>query len=649
VTKRDIFASGFTELQQIMCGIAAILGEKGCQNASRVRSAIEILRHRGPNGVGYWQSQDGRVSLSHARLSTIDLLGGHQPITNEDGTVVAAVNGEFYEWKTIRAQLEGLGHRFRTSTDSEILVHLYEHCGVDCLEQLQGEFAFVLWDERRQILFAARDRFGAKPLYYCHGKEETLIASEVKALQRAGVALAWDEQGFLEKFVFQSCLRGRTLYRGIYELPAGHFLLQEGSSSKVGQYWDLDYAKEEIHPVQSDDCYAAELQELMNAAVKKRMQADVPAACYLSGGIDSSGILGLMSRHAVTPISAFCISFDNPEFDEFDVAARCAGHFGAHLQKVPVTSSTLAEDFPQTVWHCESLINNANAVAKYALSRAVHEAEFRVVLSGEGADELFAGYGHLVADALRGQSSEEREEFQHILRVKAERLESILYPSGRSSSGVVFDRLGYVPISTDARHRLLAHFHPVFSNALSESGLDILLLDSLDVKGRMQGRSALNQSLYLHAKTVFSGVTLSVLGDRVEMAHSVESRLPFLDEHVVQFARRAPSSQKVRNGVEKFVLRKAMRSVVSPEICGRRKQPLRAPPALWEPASALGQLLQDTLRSQSLESIPFLNKGAIRKLLDDASTEAPMIRGGLEGPMTSLASACVLAETLFVS
>jgi asparagine synthase (glutamine-hydrolysing) len=587
--------------------------------------------------------------LAHARLSTNDLLSGNQPISNEEGTVLVVVNGEFYEWKIIRARLEGLGHRFKTKTDSEILVHLYEEYGVSCLEQLQGEFAFVLWDESKQILFAARDRFGAKPLYYCQGQKTLLIASEVKALQGAGAALAWDEQGFLEQFVFQSCLQGRTLYEGVRELLAGHYLLQKEGSTTVCKYWDFDYGLEESLCAHSDDYYASGLLEALDVAVRRRMQADVPVACYLSGGIDSNSILGLMSRQAERAIPAFCITFDNPNFDELEVAIRSAEHFGAELHRVPVTSLTIAADFNQTVWHCESLISNANAVAKFALSRAVRQAGFRVVLSGEGSDELFAGYRHLVADAMRGLKGSEREEFQRSLGVTAEGLEKLLYPVGRPVSRTILDRLGYMPTSIEARHRLWEHFSPVFSGASTEKELDILFLDSFDVEGQLKGRSALHQSLYLHAKTAFSGVTLSSLGDRVEMAHSVESRLPFLDLQVFNFARNAPCSQKVRNGIEKFILRKAMRSVVSAEICGRRKQPLTAPQALWEPTSAFGQLLQDTLRSQALESVPFIDKAALRRILDEAEKESPAVRSGLEGPLTSLASACVLAKTLSVS
>jgi len=608
-----------------------------------------MLRHRGPDGARVWTSPSQLLSLAHARLATIDLLNGQQPISSEDQSIVAVINGEFYETQQIRLRLEGLGHRFKTRTDSECLIHLYEQCGVACLSQLQGEFAFVLWDENKRLLFAARDRFGVKPLYYSERNGELLMASEVKALHAAGFGLSWDEQGFEEQFVFQCCLQGRTLYQGVRELPAGHYLLRAGNSSEIRRYWDLDYELVNT-PMrdQSDDEWASQLLESLESAVACRMQADVPVACYLSGGIDSNSILALMSRH--TPgLTAFCASFDTAALDEFDIAARSAASMGVSLIKVPVSSKTIAADFKSTIWHCENLIGNANSVAKFALSRAASEAGFRVVLSGEGADELFAGYPNLVADSLRGMSSQEKEQLQRALGVSAEKLESILNPMARPLSVPLRDRLGYSPIWLEVRHWVMEQFKTVLPHACPGAEMDTRLLDSLDVAGRLRGRSILSQSCYIHSKTCFAGVTLSSLGDRVEMAHSIESRLPFLDGRVVDFARRVPASQKVRNGAEKFVLRKAMRSLVPAEICGRRKQPILAPPALWDRSSPFGQLLQDTLRSRYLHTIPSINGKELVRILDDMENQPTEVRRPMEAPMLAFASACVLAETLAIS
>jgi len=607
--------------------------------------AITILRHRGPDGVGFWQSKDGRITLGHARLSTIDLLSGAQPITNEDETISAVVNGEFYGFEEIRAELQGFGHTFRTRTDSEILVHLYERYGASCLDRLHGEFAFVLWDEREQLLFAARDRFGAKPLYYSESRGEVLLASEVKGLKRAGVTLGWDNEGLFDKLVFQTSLGGRTLFRGIRELPAGHYFLLKNGTSFVRQYWDLCYPLDEDLPAQqSDDSYAHTLKDLLEQAVQSRMRADVPVCCYLSGGIDSNSILGLMTRHSLHSLQAFCLSFDEPSFDEFALAARSATSLGVQLTKVPVSDKSLAADFRQTIWHCENLIENANCVARFSLSRAVRDAGYRVVLTGDGSDEVLAGYPIFVVDSLRHGNAPEADELRRQLGLSIEEFQQIMFPEGRIAPASLISRLGYYPAWLEGRQLILKKFATVFHDAFGDGDIHTRLLDSIDVRGQLNGRSVLNQSLYIHAKTSLSGVTLSSLGDRVEMAHSVESRLPFLDHRLVDFARNLPGSQKIRKGAEKFVLRKAMRSVVAPEICGRRKRPLAAPGALADAKSELGRLIQDLLRSRWVESVPFLEKKTMRELLDRMPLMDAISRRGLEAPLMAIASACLLAE-----
>jgi asparagine synthase (glutamine-hydrolysing) len=591
-----------------------------------------------------WTSPSQGVTLAHTRLATVDLANGQQPISSEDGTVVAVVNGEFYETQPIRHHLESRGHRFKTRTDSEIVVHLYEQCGIACLSQLQGEFAFVLWDENNHQLFAARDRFGVKPLYYFETSGQLVLASEIKALQSSGISLSWDEHGFYEQFAFQSCLGGKTLYRGVKELPAAHYLLRTDKSTSLRRYWDLDYPLEAAHESQTDDIWAEQLRAALENAVLARMQADVPVACYLSGGIDSNSILGLMSRHSNPGIAAFCAAFEASTLDESDIATRAATLQGARLTRVPVTDPLIAADFKLTIRHCENLIGNANSVAKFALSRAVSQAGYKVVLTGEGADELFAGYPNLVADSLRAMTEAEHEQLRQSLGVSNQRLNEILNPLGRTFLPLAVDRLGYSPMWLEVRHWVMEQFHAILPGAFSGDEMDARLLDSFDLTGQLDGRSVLNKSCYIHSKTCLSGVTLSSLGDRVEMAHSVEARLPFLDHRVVDIARHAPASQKVRNGAEKYILRKAMRQMVPPEICGRRKHPITAPPALWEEGSRFGQLLQDTLRSRYLQSIPFINSRAVVKMLDDMATK-PAVRNPLEAPMITLASACVLAET----
>jgi asparagine synthase (glutamine-hydrolysing) len=396
-----------------MCGIIAILDTDSRNIRERTENALHSLCHRGPDGSGHWQSPDGCVSLGHRRLAIQDIHGGAQPLSNEDNTVVAVVNGEFYDFEPIREQLAGLGHRFQTASDSEILIHLYEQWGFDCLTQLQGEFAFVLWDERRHLLWAARDRFGVKPLYYAETSDGILFSSEIKGLKQAGLALTWDEEGFFEQFIFQTCFEGRTLYRGVSEVLPGHFLTYQSRAARLQKYWDLDDLtphEENADRAKTEEFQAEALLTVLDQAVRSRLQTALPTACYLSGGIDSTSVCALLKRNTTHPVQAFSLRFADPEYDEFPLAQQSAAALDIGITEVPISEASLALHFPQTVWHCESLVTNANAVAKFCLSRAVREAGFRIVLTGEGADELFAGYPRgCKSDCVNGFSWNSKE------------------------------------------------------------------------------------------------------------------------------------------------------------------------------------------------------------------------------------------------
>jgi asparagine synthase (glutamine-hydrolysing) len=603
-----------------MCGIVAALDWTGNASTDQVQRALSALRHRGPDGTGLWCSPGGHATLGHARLSIIDLPSGAQPISNESDQIHIIVNGEFYGFERIRHSLEACGHRFKTKSDSEILLHLYEDFGVECLHHLCGEFAFVLWDERTHTLFAARDRFGIKPLFFSSTAESIYFASEIKALHALGIAPAWDEQGFFEKLVLHSPVDGRTVFRGVSELPPAHYLLARDGHLTQHCYWDFDFPGESETSVHvSDDDYAAQLAELLSSAVQTRMRSDVPVACYLSGGIDSGSVLGLMSRHTSTPVNAFCLSFSDPAYDESSFAAETATHCNARLHFVPVTQADLARYLPDAVWHAETLFTHSHCVSKFMLSRAAHEAGFPVVLTGDGADEVFAGYPAFVCDSIREESP------------------------AQPSAGAFFDRLGYLPAWHEAQDRVLDALKDVLPLTFQRELIRNQFLDSLDIPRQLHNRSRVDQSLYLFNKSVLPGHVLTVVGDRLDMANSIEARLPFLDHHVVEFSRHLPKSQKIRGGAEKFIVRKAMRGIVPAALCGRRKRALHAPPFLLT-AGPLNELMQDTLRGSTLGAIPFLDKRATLCLLDSAMTSEPKRSAWLEIPLMAILTACLLSK-----
>ncbi len=383
-----------------MCGIVALFSRRDPITAEAVQRATRRLHHRGPDGQRHWISPDRRVALGHARLSIIDLATGDQPIASEDERTRIVVNGEFYGYEAIRRELERAGHRLRTRSDSEIALHLYEDLGPHCLHRLRGEFAFVLWDETNRTIFAARDRFGIKPLFYAWHGETLYFASEVKALFAAGVPARWDAESVYHAVEFGGH-QVRTLFDGVFQVPPGHYLLATDRHVQLSQYWDFDYppAAGNASP-RSDADYAAEFRQALEEAVRIRLRADVPVGCYLSGGLDSCSVLGLAARHHPEPIRAFTLTFDRAEYDEEAQAREMAARAGAEFFPIPIRQDDLADHFADAILQSETLCINAHGVAKYLLSRAVRDAGYKVVITGEGSDEILGGYAHFRRDML---------------------------------------------------------------------------------------------------------------------------------------------------------------------------------------------------------------------------------------------------------
>lgn len=327
-----------------MCGIVAMYSSRGTVARADLERATRRLTQRGPDGQRQWIAPHGRVGLGHARLSIIDLRTGDQPIANEDGRLHIVVNGEFYDYERIQRELERRGHRLTTRSDSEIALHLYEDYGAACLRQLRGEFAFAVWDEANQTLFAARDRFGIKPLFYATHAGTLYVASEVKALFAAGVPARWNQQ-----VRFGSMAGGHpteTLFEGISQVPAGHYLVATAGYLHLHRYWDFNYPDASAPmPSRDDREYAERLRDVLDDAVRLRLRADVPVGCYLSGGLDSCAVLGLAAKHHSEPIRAFTLTFDRADYDEGPIAKEMAARTGADFFPVPIKQSDLADHF----------------------------------------------------------------------------------------------------------------------------------------------------------------------------------------------------------------------------------------------------------------------------------------------------------------
>lgn len=627
-----------------MCGLVAVLDRRRRPNREAVDRGLDAIAHRGPDSASTWQSPGGEIVLGHKRLSLVDLATGDQPVVNETGTIHAIVNGEFYGFEAIRADLESRGHRFRSKSDSEILIHLYEDHGTACVHHLRGEYAFVLWDETDQSLFAGRDRFGIKPLFYAHIDGRLSFASEVKALHATGVSPAWDERAFLQTLTIGSTVT-RSLFRDVTSLAPGCHLVEKAGAVTIRRYWDFDFLPEHDIAPRSDADYAEEFLAMFDDAVRVRMRADVPIGCYLSGGLDSCSILALMSKHAGTPIQAFTLGFDHPGYDETALAREMARHAGADLTLVPVDQAALAASFSDSVWHAEKFFFNAHGVGKYLLSAAVHDAGYKAVLTGEGADEILAGYAHFRLDALRRAGGDTARTSEKAL-VDANEVSQILLMTSASAAPVpsLADRLGYTPAFTEPWRVNCQRMAGILPPGFDPSEEYASWLEEMDVAGQMTGRDVVNQSLYLWNETALPGYMLTILGDRMEMAHSIEGRLPFLDHHLVEFTRSLPVSQKIKGNTEKFVLREAMRPVLPAAVSGRQKHPFTAPPTLLDPDGPFYGMVRDVLSGPSLAGLPCLDTRALRKTLDRLPDMDPAERITWEVPLTAIFSGCLLAE-----
>ncbi|HMG86924.1 MAG TPA: asparagine synthase (glutamine-hydrolyzing) [Terracidiphilus sp.] len=636
-----------------MCGIVAVYARREPVSPAKLERATKSLYHRGPDGQRQWISRDNRVGLGHARLSIIDLSTGDQPISSEDSRTHIVVNGEFYEYEAIQKELEARGHRLRTRSDSEIALHLYEEVGPQCLHRLRGEFAFVIWDEKQQSLFAARDRFGIKPLFYAWHNNTLYIASEVKALFAAGVPARWDEESVYQSFTFGGH-QMRTLYDGVHLVPPGHYLIATEKHFQITRYWDFNYPQADDAALRRSDAdYAAEFRHELEEAVRIRLRADVPVGVYLSGGLDSCAVLGLAARHHPDPIRAFTLTFDDVAYDEGSIAREMAALAGGEFNPIPINQQHLAENFGDAILQSETFCVNAHGVAKFLLSKAVRDAGYKVVITGEGSDEILGGYAHFRRDMLlynrEGQDEKEIEQLLAWLNENNTVSRGLLLPDGDTGNLEGVRRiLGYVPSWCETFSSRAVKAQPLLADDFGCRFKDresyLQLLSDIDVPGQLKGRDALNQSLYLWGKSVLANYILTMLGDRMEMAHSIEGRVPFLDHHVVECICRQPVNQKIRGMTEKFVLREAVRDVITDTVYRRQKHPFLSPPATLNPEQTFNTYVQDMLRGSVMASIPYFDQKRIVAMLDRLGGMDAGARTAYDQILMPLVSMCVIHQ-----
>jgi asparagine synthase (glutamine-hydrolysing) len=585
-----------------MCGFAGIARRepRGVNPQTLARMAASI-RHRGPDGFGLYAGE--RFGVAHVRLSIIDVGGGAQPMTNEDGRIVVAYNGEVYNYVALRRQLERTGHRFRTRSDTEVLVHAYEEWGPAMLDRLNGQFAFVIYDRRSETVFMARDRFGIHPLVYARRGADLYFASEAKALFASNeVPAVPDLLGIDEVFAFWAAQPPRTVFVGVNALEPGCYAVWSRGTLRIERYFTLDFA-----PATHEMPDALEqLDELMRRSVALRMRADVPVGAYLSGGLDSSVTSALGAAASPHKLRTFSVTFDDPGLDErrFQDAAATALRTSHHARHIG--EHAVADVFPSVVWHAETPLLRTAPAPMYLLSSHTRQHGIKVVLTGEGADEVFLGYDVFKEVAVREFCDRDPSS---TLRP---RLFDALYPYLRAPSGGgelwrQFFRSAAAPGDLLASHRPRirnARFVRQFYSPDTTSWLgthDVVEELRVRLAPRLQPLSALDRAAFLEFTTLLSPYLLASQGDRMALAHGVEARFPFLDHEVFRFAARLPANSKLQGLHEKQILRRWATRIIPAPLASRPKQPYRAPDTAAFFGATTPEYVHDLLTSQAIE------------------------------------------------
>jgi asparagine synthase (glutamine-hydrolysing) len=586
-----------------------------------VKAMADTILHRGPDDEGYYVS--GPIGLGFRRLSIIDLSSGHQPISNEDGSVQIVFNGEIYNYQELRAFLLSKGHVFKTHTDTEVIVHLYEEFGPQCLENLRGMFGFAIWDENAKTLFLARDRVGIKPIYYSLTDKSLVFASEIKAIladPSIGRQIAPD---MIDRFLtFQYVPGEETLLKGIRKLPPGHYLLVKDGRPTLRQYWDLQFAQPSRNISFKDA--ESELLSLLAETVEQHMISDVPVGVLLSGGVDSTGVLSFAVEQTQKEISSFTVGFSGGEVaDERPYARLAAETFGTRHHEITISPTDFASFMPQYVWHMEEPVCEPPAIALYYVSKLARN-HVKVLLSGEGGDEAFAGYSN----------------YRNL--VWLERLKRGLGPmngaaaQGLSLAGSLFHSHRAARYAPLMNHRFPDYYNGRTSNPYRYTGNGLGSVYSasyaqgidrehtLEPVRRLQqhvrGQDTLNAMLYIDTKTWLPD-DLLVKADKMTMANSVELRVPLLDHRILEFAASLPSSFKLNGFSTKHILKKTMSQRIPQQILNRKKTGFPVPYESWL-RNDLKDLVRDVLTDRETINRGYFSKAGIERLLQSNSNGA---------------------------
>jgi asparagine synthase (glutamine-hydrolysing) len=615
-----------------MCGIVGMFDRRGTERPSeaQLRQMLAMLRHRGPDEFGILL--DREAGLGNARLSIIDLSSGSQPIANEDESYWIVFNGEIFNYIELRAELEAAGHRFRTSSDTEVILHLYEDLGPGCLAKLNGQFAIAIWNCRERKLFLARDRVGVRPVFYTETVQGTLLfASEIKAiLSDPRVKAELDPAVIDQVFRFWSPLTPNTAFKHIHELPPGHYLVADRQQVEINEYWTNSFPATNGASVLTIEDTIAQFRDLLVDACRIRLRADVPVGAYLSGGIDSSSIAAIVRRHTGNRLVTFSIAFDDEKFDESTYQKQMAAHLGTDHHVVVATHREIATAFPEVVWHAEVPILRTAPAPMFLLSRLVRQHGFKVVLTGEGADEFLAGYDIFKEAKVRQFCARQPASKRRPL------LFNRLYPDigGFARTNPSFlsaffqeglKQVGSPWYSHEVRWRNGRRARRFLQNAPSgeDEALDLQRLAEL-LPDDFGSWHALSRAQFLEVATFLSPYLLSSQGDRMAMAHSVEGRFPFLDVRVMEFCNRVDPRLKLRGLCEKWLLKQVAEPWLPNTIRTRAKRPYRAPVYRSFFSKGGPEYVRELLQPEAIRDCGIFKPAPIGQLVRKIDSGAPV-------------------------
>jgi asparagine synthase (glutamine-hydrolysing) len=609
---------------------------------------IGAVHHRGPDSNG--DCNHGPMGLAHSRLSIIDLSGGYQPMSNEDGSLWITFNGEIFNYIELRKQLIESGHRFATESDTEVILQMYAAKGEQCVEEFIGQWAFAIWDANRQKLFLSRDRLGVRPLFFSKTASQFVFASEIKSLlEHPGIERGIDLAGLDQVFTFWCTLPGKTVFKGVQEVPPGHSLSIENGHIRMWPYWNLDYSS--VDSRMTEEEARERVLELLRDATRLRLRSDVPVGAYLSGGFDSSVIAAIAREFSGARLKTFSVAFEEPEFDESRFQQDVVNFLGTEHRSVCCSHQDICDAFPDVVRHAETPILRTAPGPLYILSRLVRSDGYKVVLTGEGSDEFFSGYDIFKEAKIRRFSAVDLDSrfrplllkrlYPYLPNVQAQSesyLKAFFHVSESDLSNPLFSHL--------PRWELTSRLKSFFSDEVKSQ------LDNHNVYAEVEKLlpetyskwDGLSQAQYLEAACLLPGYLLSSQGDRMAMAHSVEGRFPFLDHRLVEFSTRIPPKLRMKVLNEKYILKRAAGHLIPNSVASRSKQPYRAPDATSFFNAATGKARADYvdefLSEESIRKNGLFKPIAVRKLVDKAK------KGQIIGAKDNMALVGILSTQL---